>query len=451
MTVIAFDGRMIATDTLMTVAGIRMVPHYEKVKIKRYQEGSVLYAQTGAAGWLDAWIAWDEEGADPANTPPSKIPAHESGQILKWDEGILYRLIPEHPYWLTLGSTLDAFGSGADVATGADAFTAAAIALRRVSGCGGTVLNWWASHPDPEAVWRPLERCACRKCNDWFVTARPNTTEDGATSAKYPWFEAAVARVRASHRYDPDTGTLERISYPAHAETACPCASCDPPFSAEPVLRSSIHHPRCNVWSHNIGTECDCRNRHCDCLDQVRHHDGCKWHLTVYDIKECKPTELVEESTHERASYPAHAGTVDEAVSRHLEAQAQRNDIMRPVRTEAAVARLDAVPLDEMHAHLSTHPPVPETPKCHHNMHGTVSNSGTGEVRCANCNERMCACPDEATPFVYHWSNCASLNAENQDCDCGAKVVRPCNCPKVSPFRHLPTCYWSPDHETPKT
>jgi hypothetical protein len=377
MTVIAFDGCMVAADTLMTVAGIRMVPHYEKVKLKRYQEGSVLYAQTGAAGWLDAWIAWDEDGADPANTPPSKIPAHESGQILKWDEGILYRLIPEHPYWLTLGSTLDAFGSGADVAigameAGADAFTAAAIALRRVSGCGGTVLAWYARHPDPETVWRPLERCACRKCNDWFMantltwSGVQNVTDwtpdpsvgHANMHAHLGMVDEAVSRhleaqaQRASHRYDPDTGTLERISYPAHAETACPCASCDPPFSTEPVLRSSAHHPRCNVWSHNVGTECDCRNRHCDCLDQVRHHDGCKWHLTVYDIKE-------------QAS-----------------------------------------------------------PKCHHNMHGTVSNSGTGEVRCANCNERMCACPDEATPFVYHWSNCASLNAENQDCDCGAKTPK---------------------------
>lgn len=172
MTVIAWDGSVLAADSMVTIGDVR-VGSVEKVTLKRYADKSVLYAATGPAGWLDAWIEWIDAGEKPADRPWTALQPHRTGQIIRVMDGQASSMTPEHPYW-TACDPLDAWGAGCDLAIGAleaglDAVGAATIATRRSTACGGDVMAWYGKHPGSE----PNERCICAECHEHFTTSEP--------------------------------------------------------------------------------------------------------------------------------------------------------------------------------------------------------------------------------------------------------------------------------------
>jgi hypothetical protein len=195
MTVIAWDGRMVAADSLITVGDTR-VGYADKVVLKRFRDGSALYAATGPDGWLDAWIAWDVAGQIPGDRPSTSLPSHRTGVIIRWMDGECHSLTPEHPYWGKCDWP-DAWGAGGDFAigameAGADALGAATIAVKRSTGCGGFVTVWFTTHPEGPAH----ERCICDNCHAHFVTLETKALADCATKAEATAGEGVDAPAR---------------------------------------------------------------------------------------------------------------------------------------------------------------------------------------------------------------------------------------------------------------
>src|ERR1700750_2398012 len=170
MTIIAWDGKRLAADSLMTIGGTRAGMH-DKVKLHRFEDKAALYASTGAAGWLGELTSWGAQGAQASEPPWTARAPRDSGVILRVMDGICHMLTPEHPYWVACEPGCDAWGSGAELAIGAmeagfDRLNAATVAVRRDTGCGGAVTVWYAEHP--EFTREAIERCACPSCFEHF-------------------------------------------------------------------------------------------------------------------------------------------------------------------------------------------------------------------------------------------------------------------------------------------
>jgi hypothetical protein len=226
MTIIAWDGKRLAADSLMTT-GTTRAGMQDKVKLARFEDKAVLYASTGAAGWLDEWIAWDIQGAKASERPWTALAPHYTGVIIRVMDGACHMLTPEHPYWLPCEPG-DAWGSGADFAIGAmeagyDAMNATTVAVRRDTGCGGAITVWYAEHPD--YTTEPHERCACPSCFEHFTRGTQPEPEQGA-------LERVVRNFDLSAYLRPDGGLrpemvreaakmMEMASCLGSAEKAC--------------------------------------------------------------------------------------------------------------------------------------------------------------------------------------------------------------------------------------
>jgi hypothetical protein len=139
MTVIAWDGRSLAADTLCTFGDYRGPMPAKKI-IRR---GQFAYGITGFSGWFEAWIKWHESGADPANIPASGVAPGDSGNFLVFDGGKAFICSAKVPYLQEIGAP-DAWGCGADFAigamhAGADAKEAVEITIACTPRCGGAV------------------------------------------------------------------------------------------------------------------------------------------------------------------------------------------------------------------------------------------------------------------------------------------------------------------------
>lgn len=139
MTVIAWDGRSVAADSLVTFGGYISPNRAQKIILLR----DFAYGITGFCGWFHAWIAWHEAGADPAKTPDASVPPDRSGNFLVFQGQDAFCCSKEMPYLQKAGAP-DAWGAGCDFAigamrAGADARRAVEIAVACSSSCGGEI------------------------------------------------------------------------------------------------------------------------------------------------------------------------------------------------------------------------------------------------------------------------------------------------------------------------
>lgn len=139
MTVIAWDGRSVAADTLATAGGYRD----QKPSRKIVRRGDYAYGIVGYPAWFEAWIKWHERGADPAFIPSSGISADDAGNFLVFKADAAFVCSARMPYLAEVGAP-DAWGSGCDFAigamhAGADAREAVAIAIACSPSCGGSI------------------------------------------------------------------------------------------------------------------------------------------------------------------------------------------------------------------------------------------------------------------------------------------------------------------------
>ena len=166
MTVIAWDGRYVAADSLCTFEGYRGQKKVNKI----VERNGVVYGITGYAAWLEAWIDWHEKGADPTSTPVCSLP--HDGNFLVFKDGRGFSCVPALPYLQEVGAP-DAWGSGAGYAigamkSGADAKRAVEVAIECCPGLGGPVdvLDLLACKHDWHGLLRPEGGYIrmCRKC-----------------------------------------------------------------------------------------------------------------------------------------------------------------------------------------------------------------------------------------------------------------------------------------------
>jgi len=152
MTVIAWDGRMVAADGLGVADGRRSFRASEKI----VEKDGVVYATTGRMGPLqDAWIAWYEAGADPANPPPQGGAAEDCGNFIVFKHAKCFIFSHVVPYACEEVAPC-AFGSGGDYAmgamiAGADAERAVEIAIMCDVNCGGPITKFVRVSKDKEA------------------------------------------------------------------------------------------------------------------------------------------------------------------------------------------------------------------------------------------------------------------------------------------------------------
>lgn len=138
MTVIAWDGRLVAADSLACYGTCRAAAPVQKLR----QRGSTVYGLTGSGALFEPMIEWVEKGADPASAPTASE-KHKDTRLIVWRDGACYCYTLDMPYPEELFAP-DAWGIGADLAigaleAGADAAKAVEITIKRETHTGGPV------------------------------------------------------------------------------------------------------------------------------------------------------------------------------------------------------------------------------------------------------------------------------------------------------------------------
>jgi hypothetical protein len=138
MTVIAWDGRTVAADSLKCYGSSRAMAPVQKLRVRN----GIVFAMTGSGPLFDPMIEWYLKGADPKAVPECGDEHKGTALIVfKPDGAAFYK--PSMPYPDEV-SAPDAWGAGADFAigameVGADAKTAVEAAIRREAYTGGPV------------------------------------------------------------------------------------------------------------------------------------------------------------------------------------------------------------------------------------------------------------------------------------------------------------------------
>lgn len=152
MTVIAWDGRYVAADSLETFGSCRA----SKPVVKLQLRGTVLFGLTGTAALLEPMIEWYLAGCKIDDLP--KV-ADDRSRLLVFREGKAHCYTMKVPYPVECYA-VDAWGTAAEVALGAmdagvSAEKAVEIAIARDVWCGGPVqvvdlhsLPGWANGGD---------------------------------------------------------------------------------------------------------------------------------------------------------------------------------------------------------------------------------------------------------------------------------------------------------------
>lgn len=137
MTVIAWDGRTLAADSLTTFGDERSLIPAEKIRIAHGRA----YGAAGIAGIFDALIEWHHAGADAA-APPKGVDKEWSLLVIEQDlTGWHYCGEALHPMRIAAPWSIGSggrFAAGAMLA-GADAAQAVEIAIRMSTTCGPPV------------------------------------------------------------------------------------------------------------------------------------------------------------------------------------------------------------------------------------------------------------------------------------------------------------------------
>jgi len=136
MTVVAWDGAVLAADRMMPMGSVV----YSVCKIRVVSSGIVL-AATGDAVTCNLLMEWYEAGADRDQYPRPAKPDMEADLIVAKPDGTLWHSCGG-PTFDEIKQNFAAFGMGAGVAVGAmaagaNAVRAVQIASEHASGCGG--------------------------------------------------------------------------------------------------------------------------------------------------------------------------------------------------------------------------------------------------------------------------------------------------------------------------
>lgn len=140
MTVIAWDGKVLAADKQATESGLR----HSTTKIKRVTAGKFkryLVGASGCASQGNMMISWFESGANPDAYPDYQDTEDLSAQLVAISpDGLIYRF-DFNPIPAVFHDKIYALGNGRDVALGAmhmgaDAIKAVELASELCSGCG---------------------------------------------------------------------------------------------------------------------------------------------------------------------------------------------------------------------------------------------------------------------------------------------------------------------------
>lgn len=135
MSVIAYDGHMIAADRQATNAGLR----YMTTKLRRLKSGVVL-AWTGDQDTGELLAQWYEQGANPTEWPEVQKDKEAWCRLIV-ATGKECRFYERHPVSIKVEDAFLAWGSGRDYAMGAMAMGASArkavhVASRFDHNCG---------------------------------------------------------------------------------------------------------------------------------------------------------------------------------------------------------------------------------------------------------------------------------------------------------------------------
>lgn len=157
MTIIAFDGRYVAADTLGIAGGYKIPREYQKLR----HVGSYLFGKTGYIANFGALIDWYIiDNANPAKYPKLD---DDDGNFIVWSPGQFFVFTQQVPYATDMGAP-DAFGSGANYAigamkAGATVGRAAEIACECSASCGPPIVIfdlkkkcWVQNGENPNAV-----------------------------------------------------------------------------------------------------------------------------------------------------------------------------------------------------------------------------------------------------------------------------------------------------------
>lgn len=139
MTVIAWDGRLIAADSQVTYGTSRGSKPVEKIR----RVGDVIYACTGSASLFEPMMAWHQAGASPTDKPVA-AEGDAATRLIVWKEGrcLSYKLETPYP---EEHFAPEGWGIASDHVMGAmdagiDAKTAVENAIKREVYLGGPVL-----------------------------------------------------------------------------------------------------------------------------------------------------------------------------------------------------------------------------------------------------------------------------------------------------------------------
>lgn len=150
MTVIAFDGKMLAADKQSTAGGLK-----SKVT-KLFRVGDALVGISGDNVRGQELLAWLRQGAELDSYPKPRGDLYASAMLVTPDGAI--RLFEESPYPVNIEDRFCAIGSGRDFAMaamllGCDAKQAVSVACQLDPGCGLGVdlLELPSAHEEREA------------------------------------------------------------------------------------------------------------------------------------------------------------------------------------------------------------------------------------------------------------------------------------------------------------
>lgn len=122
MTTIAFDGKILASDSRMINGNSTCQNPVYKMK----RVNGIVYSISGYNAWLDAWIKWHQDGCDPANPPRTTLPSGETGTFQAFVGELCFSCTHALPYMQQIDAP-DAWGSGYQYAIGAMLHGATAI------------------------------------------------------------------------------------------------------------------------------------------------------------------------------------------------------------------------------------------------------------------------------------------------------------------------------------
>lgn len=138
MTVLAWDGRYVAADSLECYGSCRSAKPIQKLR----QRGSTIFACTGTGALFEPMIEW-YLGGRKLDELPKADDRDKDTKLLVFENGKAWVYSPSLPYPAELHAP-DAWGVGADMAigameAGASAEKAVEVVIKREVYCGGPI------------------------------------------------------------------------------------------------------------------------------------------------------------------------------------------------------------------------------------------------------------------------------------------------------------------------